>query len=497
MDLDVYGGLDLTDFQRDLLSDTHTLIVGAGNRGSHKTSTSLMRIMDVCEKYPGIEGFIGRMVKKDLYKTIVSEWKKLYPPKLWEQVYTFEPSTSTEPEYIRFKNGSLIHLLPLKDIDRIRGANLGFFLIDQLEECPQKVWRDAVKVLRGSVWEEIKDENGNVIERRDVGETVRFGLATVNKNRGWYWIKRLFVKGIGFDKKPLPQSVIDRMRLIEPPVDENAQFWKEGYYDLIVANAESQSEIDFEVYGKDPDEFGLVFPEFHRDTHTCKFEFNEPKFKDAAFMIGYDEGFDVPSAFLFLAITPDGTHWWRAEHYAARMTISQHQAKLMEISNTIGFPLNPQFCRYVADRSISGKMDGNGISIADQWGKVWPWENGKKDPPSAWIRMRELMILDEQDKSKWMVHEEDCPNFLEEIEEAEYDTDKPGKLLRRCKDHALDTAGYMTLTAMQAWEKRAPVDLRGTTKHFFEVPRGACFELPVRAQHDWPLMVPKKKTRLA
>lgn len=481
--MDLFGGYELTAFQNELLTDPHTLIVAAGNRGSHKSSTSLMRIMDLCESHPGVEGFIGRMVRKDLYKTVVSEWKKLYPPQLWESVYAFDPPNAIEPEYIRFKNGSLIHLLPLTDIERLRGANLGFFFIDQLEECGQQVLADAIKVLRGPFY----DRNGN-----DVGNAKRVGLATVNKAKTWFWIKRLFVKGVGFDKKPLPESVKSQMRLIEPPVEENEQFWREGYYDRIKAMARSQAEIDFEVYGKDPEEWGLVFPDFTRGVHTQKFEYAEDRFKDASFMLSYDDGYDVPAAFSFIAVTPDGKMWIRHELYEAKMTLSVMKARLHEIANKIGFPLRPHYCRFVCDRAILGhRSRETGMSIAEQWGNEWPWRPVSKNRTEGWMLMRSMMEVGDDGQPNLIFHEEDCPNTVAEVEEAYYDEDKPGKLLNRCEDHGIDNVRYACVAAKTPFESKPPPDLTGTWKQFREASESnASWAMP--SEDRAPVMVPRK-----
>jgi len=450
---DLFGGFDPSPNQMDIVQDEHQLFVVAGNRGSRKTTACLWKYCDLAINYE-FEGFIGRFHRKYLYETTYALWRKLFPAKEWQHIFEAGGGKGEEePDYIKFASGTKIHLIPMSDIERVRGGNFGMFLIDQLEECNQGAWADSVKVLRGEVWEKFNDRG--IEKRRDVGAMHRRGMATINKKRGWYWIKRLFIDHIGFDRKPLAPEVVERMRIKELPYDENKKFWAEGYYDNIIANAQSQAEIDFEVYGKDPSAWGLVFPEFDRDTHMKAFEFSDPELREAVFYLGYDEGFDVPSAFMFCAVTPDGTHWVRAEHYAAGMGLAAHAEKLHEIAARIGFPLDEESQRsgrvtLIADPSISGKKDGDGVSITDQWAPLgFFWNNGSRNEKSGHELMRTLMMPDADKRVKFVVHKDDCPNLAEELSDAYYDEEDPkgGKILKRCKMHAVDGVRYFVLEA--------------------------------------------------
>jgi hypothetical protein len=85
-------------------------------------------------------------------------------------------------------------------------------------------------------------------------------------------------------------------------------------------------------------------------------------------------------------------------------------------------------------------MDGNGVSIADQWGNEWPWRGASKDRISGWERMRRLQEVREDGKPRFYVYASECPFFMDELREAMYDPEKPGKgaFANRCDDHALD-----------------------------------------------------------
>ena len=470
-------------------------IVAAGNRYPGKTTASLWRIMDFCLVFPRCEGFMGRWFKKNLYGTTLALWRKLFPFPEWADVFDYKGGTELEPEYIQFKNGSLIYLVPLQHHEeKLRGGNFNFGLIDQMEECPKKVWTQAVASVREEpMWTE--DRNGKLV--RYEGVSRRFVLATVNKTREWYWIKRMFK-----DFKDVEPEDRSKYLLIENAWDENKEAVNDGFYRDLKANATSDAQIAFEVYGEDPSEFGLVFPDFGERTHTKKFEFTDDVFKNASFYLGYDEGWNPdPSAFIFLAITPDGTHWYRAEHMQARWTISKHAAKLEEIAAKIGFPLTAKAFRPVADPTIIGKRDGYGVSIADQWGALdrkWSWEGGTRDEIGSLSLMKTLMQPDESGKHRFWVHSEDCPNLTEQLAEAEYDPDRPGAMFKRCVVHCLDAARYPTAASKTPLEYRPPPETEGKwawdqrTHKLSLAPKGKSWLAPSRGEQDWPLVAPRR-----
>jgi hypothetical protein len=490
MRLHLYGGRKPRPTQEKILVAPNRFICAAGNRYPGKTTASLWRVMKFCMENPGVDGFIGRWHKKKLYGTTIALWKELFPLPEWEPVYEFSGGSSVEPDYIKFKNGSLIHLLPLQHYDEnLRGGNFSFGLIDQMEECPKAVWTQAVASVRGAVWLKNPDPPYDFVldrysRRTNASDKLRFIIATVNKNREWFWIKHLFVQKKGVD----PQDV-DRYLLLENKWDENEQAVQGGYYRDLAANSSSEAQLRMEVYGEDPSEYGLVFAELAYSTHVKAFEFAD--LKNPSFMLGYDEGWNpAPSAFIFMAVTPDGKYWIRAEHQAARCTLATHQQKLHEIANQIGFPLRAGECRFVADPTILGKRDGNGISIAEQWGRQYPWEGGTRDEQGAFSFMRSLITPDAMGRHRFTIHP-DCPQLFEQMSEAEYDVDNPGFLMKRCTVHLLDAAKYPTAASRVPSAVMPAPKLDGTWHQFRAAREGKRSWLaPSFGEHGPKLFVP-------
>lgn len=483
MILDLYNGFTPRKTQRKFLDDRHMFCCVAGGRGSMKTTAACWRTMELATTIPYNTGIIGRWKKVDLYATTIRSWLDAYPRDKYGDIWRFFGGDAN-PDGIQVKNmrsgsydnGSTIFLAPLQMMDKYRGGNFGFFFVDQMEECHPSVWGDLVKVLRKS----------------EVPKSLRFGYATVNKKKEYYWIRRLFKDKIPLKIDGMKAPDMSQYMMLEPDWDENVEFVRDGYYENIKASARSEAEIQFEVYGKDPSAFGAVFPELSDSVHTREFEFHELG-SDVAYYLAYDEGFDVPSAFLFCAVTPDGTHWFRAEHYRARTGIAAHKDALRRIADRIHFPLTRQ-CNYIADRAIFGKMDGNGISIADQWGNDWPWRGASKDRISGWERMRALQERQPNGKPRFYVHAADCPEFMNEMREAMYDPDKAGRGAweGRCDDHACDAARMLCAASQEPTVFTPVLKVPGSFRDFREAQRkGLGWEAPGLSLRA-PLLLPRK-----
>src|SRR6185503_17527505 len=149
--VDLYGGLDPRPTQRRVMKCRKRFICVAGNRYPGKTTAAEWKIMDFCLANPGVEGFIGRWEKTRLYSTTIALWRKLFPvaekgeePTEWNGVYKFVPEDSLEPDFIKFKNGSLIHILNLqKHADKLRGDNFS-----GLDGCRRVYSRSGVDARR-------------------------------------------------------------------------------------------------------------------------------------------------------------------------------------------------------------------------------------------------------------------------------------------------------------------------------------------------------------
>ena len=122
--------------------DDSRLINVEGAVRAGKTTLCLVKILALCQTYPGISGLIGRFSDGDTHR--------LLKP-MWRTVCALAGVTLTwnaEEGYDELSNGSRVYITGLKAQDatsryaKFRGLTLAFFYIDQAEEMPHDVWME-------------------------------------------------------------------------------------------------------------------------------------------------------------------------------------------------------------------------------------------------------------------------------------------------------------------------------------------------------------------
>lgn len=112
---------------------------GGGVRGG-KTSVCLATLLWLAHKYPGSRAHIVRESLPLLFSTVRPALERLCPPHL-----VAEKRFSGGRAHYRLKNGSVLHLFPESfahdpDLDRFKGLETNFFLLEQAEELRHKTF---------------------------------------------------------------------------------------------------------------------------------------------------------------------------------------------------------------------------------------------------------------------------------------------------------------------------------------------------------------------
>lgn len=118
---------------------------GGGGKGGGKTSYGAGEAWDLLVSYPGNVGFMGRSDLEDLRRTTLKEFfsqdrgliLQHHQTQMWIDVATADP-----------RHPSRLYYGELKDPDSQLGQNLGFYLVDEAHEIPQKSWRNLADCLR-------------------------------------------------------------------------------------------------------------------------------------------------------------------------------------------------------------------------------------------------------------------------------------------------------------------------------------------------------------
>lgn len=134
----------------------------SGGFGSAKTFAGCMKGIMISALYPGNSGLVSRMTYPELRDATRKSFFELLPPS-W--ILSWNESYNT----LVLKNGSQIIFRPIDDIRKQRSLNLGWFYIDQAEECEREDFLDLAGRLRHPV-------------------PKQFGFVTVNPDgHNWVW----------------------------------------------------------------------------------------------------------------------------------------------------------------------------------------------------------------------------------------------------------------------------------------------------------------------
>lgn len=120
----------------------------AGGYGSGKTRAGCLKSLILSALFPNNIGMILCFHGTDMQDRVMPVFFEICPPS-WIQDYNKQQKTVT------LKNGSVVMFRHLHDPNvkgggksRRAGANLGFFFIDQAEECDMEHWQVMISRLR-------------------------------------------------------------------------------------------------------------------------------------------------------------------------------------------------------------------------------------------------------------------------------------------------------------------------------------------------------------
>jgi hypothetical protein len=163
---------DLLPSQRAFVFDPAPFSCIASGFGSGKTHAACLKGVILSQHIPGNRGLIGRYRNTDLEDTTKPVFFDVCPPS-WIKSY------NKKHNIVVLRNGSSIVFRHIHDASsgsatktRRLGANLGWFMIDQMEELEEVHWNAMISRLRFP------------------GAPKKFGFGTINPNgHDWNWKK--------------------------------------------------------------------------------------------------------------------------------------------------------------------------------------------------------------------------------------------------------------------------------------------------------------------
>ena len=126
--------------------DLHQELLYGGASGGGKTYFICAEAYDLCVRYPGNRGFMGRKIGKHFSETTLVTWQKLIPKEAyhinWQKM---EITVFAKPYNSTICFGGLN---VEKEIDRFKSGEYGFIIVDQAEEITEQDYIDMASRLR-------------------------------------------------------------------------------------------------------------------------------------------------------------------------------------------------------------------------------------------------------------------------------------------------------------------------------------------------------------
>ncbi len=303
---------------------------------------------------------------------------------------------------------------------------------------------------------------------------------------------------IGFDEEP-PQNIFNEamMRLIDYDgvwiIAATPQHGMDWIYDLLVEPSQNGDLEWVEVFNldssqnpyllaEDRDKFyigmakeerairekgefvaraGLVFPQFAKNLDKYVIERHDwIGRKDVAFYTSVDSGWNNPTAWLWIAVYPDGRAHVFAEHYSGQMTVAEHSTIVKAREKE--WKLEVDAIQRTGDPAMKQHSvnDGNStLMLYAQHGIYIGVETVPHDVMIGIMKLQQYLAFRE-DGLPSLTISPNCPNLIRELKKlrwATYDSDKQNysknkqETVHKKDDHAFDSLRY--------WSTQMP-DLR-------------------------------------
>lgn len=235
--------ISLFDKQMAFFKETAKTACWIGGRGCGKTFTLALWVLDQCMKYPGVRGIVGSSSNPQLRQATIPDFIDVF-----DQIgvgYDFSEWNGT----LQFGNGSRFKFQSF-DVpeDRVKGGNIGFFAVDEIDACPEAHIRKINLAVRHQIGSR---------ERRFIGNSPPPG----------HWLEKWFVPEVAKEhgkqvRGPLHQASLFDNYLLPP------DFVEEVLKDNPPGSIEYRRHVMGEL--RVPQE-GAVYKEFEASRHVVKY----------------------------------------------------------------------------------------------------------------------------------------------------------------------------------------------------------------------------------
>jgi phage terminase large subunit len=333
------------------------ILLFLGGFGSGKTYAGILKMLLLLDKYPNSRGAIVRKQFGQLQKTTLQTLFAVLPSAGY---------TRRNEQFVDLRNGSRLYFLHLDTDDSLnvlRGLELSFVFVDQLEEIDEDAW-DLLEARVGR-WSHAKRVGGwpaNWKHRDASGKELppRYMFASANSPGFESWVYRRWApestehdhwKGLGY--KVLINSSRENAFLGQANLDtmlSKGAEWVRRWVDAC------WGEVEGQLHAVHPLSLIIPTPELIaqiKDTHR--------KFR------ALDHGDTSPTCCLWGSSDREGNIFVTKEYYKADTLISKHRENISFLSKGDFYDFS------VADPSIffkTAQKHGGKWSVADEYSDV-------------------------------------------------------------------------------------------------------------------------------
>ena len=372
-----------------------------------------------------------------------------------------------------FQNGSIVWFVTLDDIEKLRGPNIGWAVIDQTEETEQEFWQELNGRIR--MWGEVSVAAWKLKYRAIVKEKLDFvptpynQLICVGNPSAKAWVREKFLLNKeGYEhvyhaattenKKYLPLDYIDELLKRYPP--EWSRRFIEGSWDIVEGMVYTDFNID-EIHG---------VPAFDIPAHWPRF-------------LALDHGVVNPTCVLWGAIDEAGRVFLYKEYYEHSRGVDQHAPAILELCKGDQTPMTfDNKVKVYMDYALRGDYDAAGVSMWDHYLKHGIYGlNANKEvldgiqTVSGFLRPRDDQEYPAQHRKrgkgapKVFILDGCCPWLVKELQAYQWEPTKEGRNApekpRKFFDHATDCARYLLQAVKEHKAKEVPKEASPAEKY--------------------------------
>lgn len=418
-------------------------VVLASGFGSGKSHACTYKGLVLSKIFPGNRGLIGRFHGSDLDDSVIPLFFEICPP-TWIRHY------NKQKNIVTLKNNSQILFRHIHDPgasgtkSRRVGANLGWFFIDQLEECQEAHW------------------NGMLGRLRLPAAKRRFAFGTMNPN-GHDWIYRRFFRGVG--KLPVDRHVEIREenRLGIAVVSEvnrksRGGFVDDSYFDSLLRTY-TADWIARWVYCSFDDFSGKIYKEYELGSVHNVEPFPIPSYWPH--IVSIDVGGQHPWAILDNVVDDHGNTITIQEFFKSSVNINEISAWIKNHT-----PWSDAKTTFVIDwenRQAAIELQEHGIVCRPAMKKVQAGilrvggylHVDKEIPLPKWYYETQTKTMIEKFESggspRDFVFAENCPNYCRQMDAYIWDPNNPAKPKKE-NDDCCDSKRYALAQRPEAAE---------------------------------------------